>query len=164
MKHILPRPLPESAPAPPAPVPPPALVPPTTMAAAAPPPPALSPMQYAVPPGSSLAKNDIRNTAIDRRKRRYVLLFTQSCSFNYASQFLVDSILSLLVVLMTLVPIPDLLIKEKIDGRINDLVSAGRKVNLNCFLKSQFGRNTQGDPVVHSPVVIQTVNGLKYHF
>ncbi|KAK4758067.1 hypothetical protein SAY87_019368 [Trapa incisa] len=74
LKHILPRPLPESVPAPPAPPPAqavaPAPMPPTSMAGAAPPPPALSPLQYAVPPGSSLAKNDMRNTAIDRRKRK----------------------------------------------------------------------------------------------
>ncbi|PKI69692.1 hypothetical protein CRG98_009848 [Punica granatum] len=58
LKHILPRPLPEPALAPFAPAPPPAPAPHATMAATAPPPPALSPMQYVVPPGSSLMKNE----------------------------------------------------------------------------------------------------------
>ena len=31
---------------------------------------ALSPMPYGMPPGSSLAKNDMRNSAVDRRKRK----------------------------------------------------------------------------------------------
>ncbi|CAL5343799.1 unnamed protein product [Camellia sinensis] len=75
LKHILPRPLPEPVAAPPASVPPP--IPPTTMPVSSVPlpgsasSPALSPMQYAIPPGSALAKNDPRNSGVDRRKRKY---------------------------------------------------------------------------------------------
>nr|GMD00564.1 mediator of RNA polymerase II transcription subunit 31-like [Ipomoea batatas] len=78
LKHILPRPLPEPASAPPTSAPPVPL--PSTAAAATagpgpvPPPataPSLSPMQYAIPTGSSIAKNDPRNPAVDRRKRKY---------------------------------------------------------------------------------------------
>lgn len=74
LKHILPRPLPEPVAAPPASVPPP--IPPTTMPVSSVPlpgsasSPALSPMQYAIPPGSALAKNDLRNSGVDRRKRK----------------------------------------------------------------------------------------------
>ncbi|KAL2558464.1 Mediator of RNA polymerase II transcription subunit 31 [Forsythia ovata] len=73
LKHILPRPLPEPAAAPPTSVPPP------NMAAAASAPPPVpspsaaqvpSPMQYGIPPGAALARNDTRNAAIDRRKRK----------------------------------------------------------------------------------------------
>uniref|UniRef100_A0A5B7BTX5 Mediator of RNA polymerase II transcription subunit 31 n=1 Tax=Davidia involucrata TaxID=16924 RepID=A0A5B7BTX5_DAVIN len=78
LKHILPRPLPEPVAAPPASVPPPPPVPPTTIsvsAASGPvpttaPASALSPMQYAIPAGSSLAKNDMRSSGVDRRKRK----------------------------------------------------------------------------------------------
>ncbi|XP_056158910.1 mediator of RNA polymerase II transcription subunit 31 [Syzygium oleosum] len=72
LKHITPRPLPEPPAVTPAPAPPQAPTPPmsATIAATAPPPPALSPMQYGVLPGSSLAKNDMRNSAVDRRKRK----------------------------------------------------------------------------------------------
>eukprot|EP00268_Persea_americana_P029492 TRINITY_DN2852_c0_g2_i4.p1 TRINITY_DN2852_c0_g2~~TRINITY_DN2852_c0_g2_i4.p1 ORF type:complete len:231 (+),score=48.38 TRINITY_DN2852_c0_g2_i4:123-815(+) len=73
LKHILPRPLPEPV-APPAPAPPPPVpVPPTTAplsATAATATTALSPMQYAAPPGASLPKSDMRNSASDRRKRK----------------------------------------------------------------------------------------------
>ncbi|KAL5791649.1 hypothetical protein ACOSP7_000243 [Xanthoceras sorbifolium] len=73
LKHILPRPLPEPVAAPPAaiprqpPVPP---VPATTIPATGTAGPALSPMQYAIPPAPALAKNDMRNSSIDRRKRK----------------------------------------------------------------------------------------------
>ncbi|XP_012090529.1 mediator of RNA polymerase II transcription subunit 31 [Jatropha curcas] len=76
LKHILPRPLPEPAPAPPAsaPLPPPVQpVPPmpaTTIPVPAAPASALSPMPYGMAPGSALAKNDMRNAGIDRRKRK----------------------------------------------------------------------------------------------
>ncbi|KAJ9140050.1 hypothetical protein P3X46_030737 [Hevea brasiliensis] len=76
LKHILPRPLPEPAPAPPAPAPPPPPmqpappVPPTNIVMPAAPASALSPMPYGMPSGSSLTKNDMRNTGIDRRKRK----------------------------------------------------------------------------------------------
>ncbi|XP_043715503.1 mediator of RNA polymerase II transcription subunit 31-like [Telopea speciosissima] len=76
LKHILPRPLPEPTAAPPASAPPPVPVPATTVAVAPPPAPvsvpALSPMQYTLPPppGSALPKNDMRNTGVDRRKRK----------------------------------------------------------------------------------------------
>lgn len=78
LKHILPRPLPEPAAAPPTSAPP-ALLPssvappaaphtaPSPVAAAAA---ALSPMQYGIPPGSGLAKTDPRNASVDRRKRK----------------------------------------------------------------------------------------------
>lgn len=71
LKHILPRPLPEPAEAPPpaaAPPLPPAPPVPTPVTAA--PGPALSPMQYGIPPGSALMKNDMRSSSIDRRKRK----------------------------------------------------------------------------------------------
>ncbi|GFY82014.1 polyadenylate-binding protein 1 [Actinidia rufa] len=66
---------------PPASVPPPPSIAPTTISVSAVPPPlpasapspALSPMQYAIPPGSALAKNDPRNSGVDRRKRKYAL-------------------------------------------------------------------------------------------
>lgn len=73
LKHILPRPLPEPATAPPAsgsvlpPMPP---VPATTGAMPPASAAALSPMPYGVPPGSALAKNDIRSSGVDRRKRK----------------------------------------------------------------------------------------------
>ncbi|KAK6121750.1 hypothetical protein DH2020_044513 [Rehmannia glutinosa] len=79
LKHILPKPLPEPASAPPASVGPPAL-PPTTITAVAnaipPPAPspaaaqAPSPMQYGIGSGSTFVKNDSRNSGIDRRKRK----------------------------------------------------------------------------------------------
>ncbi|XP_055828224.1 mediator of RNA polymerase II transcription subunit 31 isoform X3 [Solanum dulcamara] len=75
LKHILPRPLPEPATAPPTSAPP-ASLPSSVVPPAAPPPAptpvtaaALSPMQYAIPPGSGLAKTDPRNASVDRRKR-----------------------------------------------------------------------------------------------
>ncbi|PQM41553.1 mediator of RNA polymerase II transcription subunit 31 [Prunus yedoensis var. nudiflora] len=74
LKHILPRPLPEPVAAPPTPAPPQQPVPPvaaTTVSVTANAP-APSPMQYAVPPGSALAKNEARNSGVDRRKRKYV--------------------------------------------------------------------------------------------
>ncbi|XP_025014094.2 polyadenylate-binding protein 1 isoform X2 [Ricinus communis] len=75
LKHILPRPLPEPVPTPPTsalPLPPlqSSPVPPTTVAMPAASASALSPMPYGMPPGSTLAKNDMRNTGIDRRKRK----------------------------------------------------------------------------------------------
>lgn len=77
LKHILPRPLPEPVDTPQAAAPPPA--PATsvasTIASSTPVPtsaagPIPSPMQYAIPAGSSLAKNDPRNSSVDRRKRK----------------------------------------------------------------------------------------------
>lgn len=74
MKHILPRPLPEPVATPAAsaplqqPIPP---VPATTIPVTAAPASALSPMQYANNPGSGLAKVDMRNSGVDRRKRKY---------------------------------------------------------------------------------------------
>ncbi|KAL8210109.1 hypothetical protein R6Q57_006841 [Mikania cordata] len=71
LKHILPRPLPEPTAAPPSNALPPPMA--TTMAASSVPvsaPPVPSPMQYGVPSGQPLAKNDPRN-AIDRRKRKF---------------------------------------------------------------------------------------------
>ncbi|VFR03259.1 unnamed protein product [Cuscuta campestris] len=69
MKHILPRPLPEPAPAPPAssaPLPPPVhSVPPIPPASSA-----VSPIPYGLPPGSAVPKTDVRSSAIDRRKRK----------------------------------------------------------------------------------------------
>lgn len=73
MKHILPRQLPEAVLAPPVSAPPQPPVPPvpaTTIAVTAPPAPALSPMQYAIPHGSAQAKNDMRTSGVDRRKRK----------------------------------------------------------------------------------------------
>uniref|UniRef100_A0A251V6K7 Mediator of RNA polymerase II transcription subunit 31 n=2 Tax=Helianthus annuus TaxID=4232 RepID=A0A251V6K7_HELAN len=73
LKHILPRPLPEPTAAPPSNALPPPLPPSaTTMATSSAPvsaPPVPSPMQYGVPSGPPLVKNDPRN-AIDRRKRK----------------------------------------------------------------------------------------------
>lgn len=74
MKHILPKPPPEPVAAPPASVPPP-IAPSAMPVSAVPPPqpapsPALSPMQYAIPHGSSLPKNDPRSSGVDRRKRK----------------------------------------------------------------------------------------------
>lgn len=76
LKHILPRPLPEPAALPPAvsappqaPVPAPAPAP--TVAASPAGTPALSPMQYGIPPGSGLPKNDMKSAGIDRRKRKH---------------------------------------------------------------------------------------------
>ncbi|KAJ1402558.1 Mediator complex, subunit Med31 [Sesbania bispinosa] len=80
LKHILPRSLPEpsATPAPPAPTstpaqaPVPALppVPATNVAVTASSTQAPSPMPYGIPPGSALAKNDMRNPTVDRRKRK----------------------------------------------------------------------------------------------
>ncbi|XP_062164514.1 mediator of RNA polymerase II transcription subunit 31 [Alnus glutinosa] len=75
LKHILPRPLPEPVAAPPVSAPPqlpaqPVQHVPATMAVTAPPAPVPSPMQYAIPHGSALAKNDIRSSGVDRRKRK----------------------------------------------------------------------------------------------
>ncbi|KGN53186.1 mediator of RNA polymerase II transcription subunit 31 [Cucumis sativus] len=75
LKHILPRPLPEPAALPP-PVtaPPQAAVPAPTSApnmAASPAAPALSPIQYGIPPGPGLPKNDMKGAGIDRRKRKH---------------------------------------------------------------------------------------------
>lgn len=95
LKHILPRPLPEPPVAPPAPAPPqqpmlPVTAPTIAMPAA--PAPVLSPMQYANPQGSSLAKTDMRNSAVDRRKRKYVHLIKDSilcgCRIIYCWQLL----------------------------------------------------------------------------
>ncbi|THG09895.1 hypothetical protein TEA_008714 [Camellia sinensis var. sinensis] len=93
LKHILPRPLPEPVAAPPASVPPP--IPPTTMPVSSVPlpgsasSPALSPMQYAIPPGSALAKNDPRNSGVDRRKRKYVLFpFSAVNNLNLLCMFI----------------------------------------------------------------------------
>lgn len=69
LKHILPRPLPESAPQPPASSAAPPHLPPAVPPTPAPSP-ALSPLQYGMPPGSGVAKNDMRNSGIDRRKRK----------------------------------------------------------------------------------------------
>lgn len=74
LKHILPRPLPEPAEAPPSaaapPLPPAPPVPTPSIPVTAAPGPALSPMQYGIPPGSALVKNDMRSSSIDRRKRK----------------------------------------------------------------------------------------------
>ncbi|KAJ8772383.1 hypothetical protein K2173_027560 [Erythroxylum novogranatense] len=76
LKHILPRPLPEPVAAPPTSAAPPLPaqsvppVPPAISMTTAPPQ-ALSPMPYGMPPGSGLTKNDMRNTGLDRRKRKY---------------------------------------------------------------------------------------------
>lgn len=76
---MLPRPLPEPPAALPASAPPQQPMPPvaaTTIAmpAASALAPVLSPMQYANPPGSSLTKTDMRNSVVDRRKRKYAHL------------------------------------------------------------------------------------------
>ncbi|KAG5616438.1 hypothetical protein H5410_016262 [Solanum commersonii] len=76
LKHIFPLSLPEAATAPPSSAPPASL--PSSAVPAAPPPPtptpvtavALSPMQYDIPPGSGLAKTDLRNASVDPRKRK----------------------------------------------------------------------------------------------
>lgn len=75
LKHILPRPLPEPPAALPASAPAQQPMPPVTatsiaMPAASALAPVLSPMQYANPPGSSLTKTDMRNSVVDRRKRK----------------------------------------------------------------------------------------------
>ncbi|GAY60624.1 hypothetical protein CUMW_203510 [Citrus unshiu] len=71
LKHILPRPLPEPSEAPPpAAAPPLPPAPPVLTPVTAAPGPALSPMQYGIPPGSALMKNDMRSSSIDRRKRK----------------------------------------------------------------------------------------------
>ncbi|KAA3458183.1 Chlorophyll A-B binding protein [Gossypium australe] len=78
LKFILPKPPPEEvptpAPPPPASAPPQQSLPASNIAmTAAPPAPASthSPMPYGLPSGSALAKNDIRNSGIDRRKRKH---------------------------------------------------------------------------------------------
>lgn len=63
LKHILPKPLPEPVAAPQASVPP-------TTTSSAPIPQVRSPMQYGIPSGSSLTKNDPRNSGVERRKRK----------------------------------------------------------------------------------------------
>ncbi|XP_004307765.1 PREDICTED: mediator of RNA polymerase II transcription subunit 31 isoform X1 [Fragaria vesca subsp. vesca] len=80
LKHILPRPLPEPEAAPPPSAPPlqsllpaPPVPAATIPATATAPAPALPPMQYANAPGSALAKNDARNSAVDRRKRKRIV-------------------------------------------------------------------------------------------
>ncbi|KAA8539739.1 hypothetical protein F0562_026431 [Nyssa sinensis] len=77
LKHILPKPLPEAVVVPPASVLPPPAVPPGTISASTVPAPgptasasALSPMQYTIPAGSAIAKNDMRSSGADRRKRK----------------------------------------------------------------------------------------------
>ncbi|KAL8466296.1 hypothetical protein ACS0TY_035417 [Phlomoides rotata] len=69
LKHILPKPLPETATAavPPA-LPPAALYVPPVPSPAPPQPP--SSMQYGVGPGSNTAKNEPRNSGIEKRKRK----------------------------------------------------------------------------------------------
>ncbi|KAG9139112.1 hypothetical protein Leryth_024763 [Lithospermum erythrorhizon] len=76
VKHVLPRPLPETATTTPVSAPPP--LPPGTAPPASVPSiaagSALSPLTYGVPPGSGHAKNDSRNNTTDRRKReRWVI-------------------------------------------------------------------------------------------
>ncbi|KAG4984253.1 Mediator of RNA polymerase II transcription subunit 31 [Glycine soja] len=80
LKHILPRSLPELSATPAAPAPastpsqapvsalPP--VPATSVAVTATPSQAPSPMPYGMPPGSGLAKNDMRNPTVDNRRKR----------------------------------------------------------------------------------------------
>ncbi|XP_039685879.1 mediator of RNA polymerase II transcription subunit 31 isoform X2 [Medicago truncatula] len=78
LKHILPRSLAEPSAALPAPAstqpqpPVPALppVPATSVAVTTSSSQAPSPMPYGIPPGSGIAKNDMRNTSADRRKRK----------------------------------------------------------------------------------------------
>lgn len=74
LKHILPKPLPEPSAAPPSSALPPPLPPPAIPVSAplpvSAPSPTLSPMQYGLPPGSSMAKSDLRNAGTDRRKRK----------------------------------------------------------------------------------------------
>ncbi|GMH29148.1 hypothetical protein Nepgr_030991 [Nepenthes gracilis] len=70
LKHILPKSLPEHAAPHPATVAPPPPLPSTTIAAATAPSAALSSMQYAIPPASGVGKNDMRNSGVDRRKRK----------------------------------------------------------------------------------------------
>ncbi|XP_022984406.1 mediator of RNA polymerase II transcription subunit 31-like [Cucurbita maxima] len=73
LKHILPRPLPEPAAQPPAVSGPPQapVSAPAPAMAASPAGTPLSPMQYGVPPGSGISKNDMKNAGIDRRKRKH---------------------------------------------------------------------------------------------
>ncbi|KAL8051061.1 hypothetical protein ABFX02_06G121000 [Erythranthe guttata] len=75
LKHILPKTLPEPSSAPSVPALPSTTV--TAAAASAPPPipstaapQAPSQMQFGVGPGSNFVKNDLRNSGIDRRKRK----------------------------------------------------------------------------------------------
>lgn len=68
LKHIVPRPAPEPV-ATPVTLAPQALTPTSTVPAPAPAQ-ALSPMQYGIPPGPVMAKNDMRNIGGDRRKRK----------------------------------------------------------------------------------------------
>ncbi|KAL5569710.1 hypothetical protein UlMin_026285 [Ulmus minor] len=75
LKHILPRPMPEPVPTPPTSALPQQPVLPTPPVAAsmpmtATPPPAFSSMQFTNPSGSSLVKTEMRNSAVDRRKRK----------------------------------------------------------------------------------------------
>ncbi|KAG8487915.1 hypothetical protein CXB51_018215 [Gossypium anomalum] len=82
LKFILPKPPPEEVPTP-APPPPASAAPQQSLPASniamttAPPAPASthSPMPYGLPSGSALAKNDMRNSGIDRRKRKHVVYF-----------------------------------------------------------------------------------------
>ncbi|MBA0674111.1 hypothetical protein Goari_015723 [Gossypium aridum] len=82
LKFILPKPPPEEVPTP-APLPPASAPPQQSLPASniamttAPPAPASthSPMPYGLPSGSALAKNDMRNSGIDRRKRKHVSLY-----------------------------------------------------------------------------------------
>lgn len=80
MKHILPRPLPEPVATPATSAPPQQPMAPvaTSIPGTAAPALALSPMQYANNPGSTLAKADMRNSGVDRRKRKYVYFFFSS--------------------------------------------------------------------------------------
>ncbi|KAG7014858.1 Mediator of RNA polymerase II transcription subunit 31 [Cucurbita argyrosperma subsp. argyrosperma] len=73
LKHILPRPLLEPAAQPPPVSGPPqaAVSAPASAMAASPAGTPLSPMQYGVPPGSGISKNDMKNAGIDRRKRKH---------------------------------------------------------------------------------------------
>lgn len=74
LKHILPRPLPEP-PGAVAPVPSPVPLPASSAATAAPvTTQAASPMQFVGAPGASLPKIDMKNSGVDRRKRKYAPL------------------------------------------------------------------------------------------
>ncbi|KAK2988930.1 hypothetical protein RJ640_026198 [Escallonia rubra] len=94
LKHIVPRPLPEPVAAPQAPLPPPAPLPPTVnnMTGASAPvplpvPPAsqgLSPMQYGMPPGSVLTKNDSRSSG-GKMLEGYI---TEGCCASFVSSSL----------------------------------------------------------------------------
>ncbi|KAH9613700.1 hypothetical protein KSS87_023272 [Heliosperma pusillum] len=68
LKHILPRTLPEPPPASQASITAPPALPPAPPTSA--PSPALSAVQYTMPPGSSVGKNDMKSSGIDRRKRK----------------------------------------------------------------------------------------------